>query len=219
MIIRWLVVLAALLLAVPARAADRIPVVLVKGGATAGGQRAAASHTGALASDDRVFDGVCRQAGAIRTSIRGTSSFLGNFLVSQSTFSGNQATGGAGGAGGNGGVGQGGAYQTISANWTITFSRSTFSGNQATGGAGGEGGNGGVGRGGGCIVTGSTVSLEYVDISGNQATGGAAGAGGQDGQGIGGGVYVISGRVSARRTTISGNHASTSHDDVFDPFA
>ena len=43
-----------------------MPVVLVKGGATAGGQRAAASHTGALASDDRVFDGVCRQAGAVR---------------------------------------------------------------------------------------------------------------------------------------------------------
>ncbi|MEI8000991.1 MAG: CoA-binding protein [Actinomycetes bacterium] len=45
---------------------ERLPVVLVKGGATAGGQRAAASHTGALASDDRVFDGVCRQAGAVR---------------------------------------------------------------------------------------------------------------------------------------------------------
>jgi acyl-CoA synthetase (NDP forming) len=42
------------------------PVVLVKGGATAGGQRAAASHTGSLASDDRVFDGMCRQAGITR---------------------------------------------------------------------------------------------------------------------------------------------------------
>jgi acyl-CoA synthetase (NDP forming) len=37
--------------------AARKPVVLVKGGATAGGQRAAASHTGSLATDDRVFDG------------------------------------------------------------------------------------------------------------------------------------------------------------------
>ena len=48
------------------RIAERLPIVLVKGGASAGGQRAAASHTGALASDDRVFDGACRQAGVSR---------------------------------------------------------------------------------------------------------------------------------------------------------
>jgi acyl-CoA synthetase (NDP forming) len=46
--------------------AARKPLVMVKGGATAGGQRAAASHTGSLASDDRVFDGMCRQAGITR---------------------------------------------------------------------------------------------------------------------------------------------------------
>ena len=46
--------------------ARRMPLVLVKGGATAGGARAAASHTGSLSSDDRTFDGVCRQAGASR---------------------------------------------------------------------------------------------------------------------------------------------------------
>ena len=40
-----------------------MPLVVVKGGATAGGARAAASHTGSLATDDRVFDGACRQAG------------------------------------------------------------------------------------------------------------------------------------------------------------
>ena len=49
-------------------AAARKPLVIVKGGATAGGQRAAASHTGSLASDDRVFDGMCRQAGITRAS-------------------------------------------------------------------------------------------------------------------------------------------------------
>ena len=49
-----------------AAVAERMPVVLVKGGASSGGQRAAASHTGSLASDDRVFDGMCRQAGVIR---------------------------------------------------------------------------------------------------------------------------------------------------------
>jgi acetyltransferase len=42
----------------------RKPLVFVKGGVAAGGKRAAASHTGSLASDDRVFDGVARQLGA-----------------------------------------------------------------------------------------------------------------------------------------------------------
>jgi acetyltransferase len=42
------------------------PVVLLKGGAASEGQRAAASHTGSLASDDRVFDGICRQLGVLR---------------------------------------------------------------------------------------------------------------------------------------------------------
>jgi acetyltransferase len=46
--------------------AAQMPVVLVKGGASRGGARAAASHTGSLATDDRVFDGMCRQAGVIR---------------------------------------------------------------------------------------------------------------------------------------------------------
>ncbi len=49
-----------------ARLTARKPLVLVKGGARAEGQRAAASHTGALASDDRVFDGLCRQLGILR---------------------------------------------------------------------------------------------------------------------------------------------------------
>jgi acetyltransferase len=44
------------------------PLVLLKGGTTTGGQRAAASHTGSLATDDRVFDGMCRQAGVTRAS-------------------------------------------------------------------------------------------------------------------------------------------------------
>lgn len=46
--------------------AERMPVVMVKGGASAGGARAAASHTGSLATDDKVFDGMCRQAGITR---------------------------------------------------------------------------------------------------------------------------------------------------------
>jgi acetyltransferase len=46
----------------------RMPLVIVKGGATEGGQRAAASHTGALAANDRVFDGAMRQAGVVRAA-------------------------------------------------------------------------------------------------------------------------------------------------------
>ncbi len=42
------------------------PLVVLKGGVTSGGQRAAASHTGSLASDDRIFDGMLRQAGVTR---------------------------------------------------------------------------------------------------------------------------------------------------------
>jgi acetyltransferase len=48
------------------RVTARKPLVVLKGGASASGQRAAASHTGALASDDRLFDGLCRQTGALR---------------------------------------------------------------------------------------------------------------------------------------------------------
>ncbi|HVH19398.1 MAG TPA: acetate--CoA ligase family protein [Myxococcota bacterium] len=44
----------------------RKPLVLMKGGVAAEGKRAAASHTGSLATDDRVFDGVLRQCGALR---------------------------------------------------------------------------------------------------------------------------------------------------------
>jgi acyl-CoA synthetase (NDP forming) len=39
------------------------PVVLVKGGVTGAGQQAAASHTGALAGEQRIFTGAMRQAG------------------------------------------------------------------------------------------------------------------------------------------------------------
>ncbi|MGH9135559.1 MAG: CoA-binding protein [Acidimicrobiales bacterium] len=47
---------------------ERMPVVVVKGGASNVGARAAASHTGSLATDDRVFDGAARQAGLVRTA-------------------------------------------------------------------------------------------------------------------------------------------------------
>jgi acetyltransferase len=48
--------------------AARKPLVLLKGGVAAEGKRAAASHTGSLASDDRIFDGVAAQVGALRAA-------------------------------------------------------------------------------------------------------------------------------------------------------
>lgn len=48
--------------------ARRKPVVLVKGGATENGARAAASHTGALAANDSIFDGECRAKGIARAA-------------------------------------------------------------------------------------------------------------------------------------------------------
>jgi acetyltransferase len=48
--------------------AQHKPVVLVKGGATENGARAAASHTGALAANDAIFDGSCRAHGISRAA-------------------------------------------------------------------------------------------------------------------------------------------------------
>ncbi len=42
------------------------PIVMLKGGQTQAGTKAASSHTGAMASDTRLFDSVCRQAGIIK---------------------------------------------------------------------------------------------------------------------------------------------------------
>ena len=42
------------------------PLVVVKGGTTTSGARAASSHTGALASNDKIFDSVCFSTGATR---------------------------------------------------------------------------------------------------------------------------------------------------------
>ncbi len=42
------------------------PIVLLKGGSTKQGGKAAASHTGAMSTDSAVFDALCRQAGVVK---------------------------------------------------------------------------------------------------------------------------------------------------------
>ena len=48
------------------RVGKKKPVILLKGGQTDAGSKAAASHTGAMSSDSRVFNAVCRQAGVVK---------------------------------------------------------------------------------------------------------------------------------------------------------
>jgi acetyl coenzyme A synthetase (ADP forming)-like protein len=48
------------------RVSQKKPVIVLKAGRTAYGAKAAASHTGALAGDDKVYDDVLRSAGVIR---------------------------------------------------------------------------------------------------------------------------------------------------------
>jgi acetyl coenzyme A synthetase (ADP forming)-like protein len=48
------------------RVSKKKPVIVLKAGRTAYGAKAAASHTGALAGDDKIYDDVLRSAGVIR---------------------------------------------------------------------------------------------------------------------------------------------------------
>ena len=58
------------------------PVVLLKGGRTRQGERASASHTGALASDDRIWTGFARQAGV--SMVETLDEFLDALVLFQS---------------------------------------------------------------------------------------------------------------------------------------
>ncbi|MCD6295294.1 MAG: CoA-binding protein [Deltaproteobacteria bacterium] len=45
------------------------PVILLKGGSTRAGKKAAASHTGAMSGNDAIFKGACRQAGILNVNV------------------------------------------------------------------------------------------------------------------------------------------------------
>ena len=82
------------------RCAAQKPVILLKGGRSADSARAASSHTGSLAGAIEVFDGLCRQAGALRAN---SMEELQDLIVAVTTPLASVAGPGVGMAGGPGG--------------------------------------------------------------------------------------------------------------------
>ena len=61
------------------RVGRKKPVIVLKGGRTEAGDRAAASHTGAMAADFRLFEALCRQSGVV--SVRQPAEMLDASMV------------------------------------------------------------------------------------------------------------------------------------------
>jgi len=72
------------------RVVEKKPVVVLKVGRTKGGARAAASHTGALSGDDRIYEAVFKQAGVIRAMDTEEFADIGNALAYQPPPSGDK---------------------------------------------------------------------------------------------------------------------------------
>jgi acyl-CoA synthetase (NDP forming) len=67
---------------VASRVSKKKPVIMLKAGRTSYGSKAAASHTGALAGNDKIYDDVLRQAGVIRApSLRSMLEFARGLQV------------------------------------------------------------------------------------------------------------------------------------------
>ena len=97
----------------------------------------------------------------------------GQLIVSDSTFSQNQAIGGAGGIGGSGGIG----------------------GKNKPGGAAGFGGPAGAAAGGALYLSLGNLTLTFGVLESNSAVGGAGGVGGSGG--LGGGLVLTSGSIGS----------------------
>jgi hypothetical protein len=135
------------------------------GGATDSGGIGGTARGGTTASGFPIPAG----AGSLGGSAVGgaVANLLGALTVSASTFTGNQATGGAAGAGGVGGAGGTGGG----------------SGNGGSGSSGQKAGVGGKALGGGLYNAGGVFTLDGGSFSGNTATSGAGAAGGKGGRG------------------------------------
>ena len=72
------------------RVARRKPIVAVKSGRTAGGARAASSHTAALASSDRAADALFAQTGIIRVDTLAEFFAVARLLATQPIPAGNK---------------------------------------------------------------------------------------------------------------------------------
>ncbi|HEY1901224.1 MAG TPA: choice-of-anchor D domain-containing protein [Terracidiphilus sp.] len=141
----------------------------------------------------------------------------GTLAVTNSTFSGNSASGGNGNDGGDpemgayGGNGSGGGIYN---NGTLTVTNSTFTGNSANGGSGYGDAGGGSGSGGG-IENGGTLTVTNSTFSGNSTTGGVGGGGsdgdgdiGYNGGGGSGGGISNGSTLTVTNSTFSGNSAT-----------
>jgi acyl-CoA synthetase (NDP forming) len=82
-----------------ARVTRRKPVVVLKGGRTPSGKKAASSHTGAMAVEEALFADICRQSGIIRARTIEEAGILGASFVNRPLPRGNRMaimTGGGG---------------------------------------------------------------------------------------------------------------------------
>jgi hypothetical protein len=163
------------------------------GGAGGAGSAGAAGGTGTSGTAGS-------QAGGGGNASGGAVYNVGDhFLVNQSSFTGNLATGGQGGAGGSGGVaGQGGAGGS-----------GATGGGTANAGSGGAGGTGGDASGGALDDVGAHFQVLHSTLDNNQANGGSGGTGGSGGSGGTGGSGATGGGTGGSADAGAGGAAGS----------